>query len=107
MDEPWESWEGERPSPEYTRADGVTFRPGDRVLLRPARRADVFDLALAGKVAVIVGIEQDFEGLFHFAVAVEDDPGRDFGALGRPAHRFFFRPDEVEPLPAESEEGSP
>jgi hydrogenase maturation protease len=29
------------------------------------------------------------------AVAVEDDPGRDLGAYG---HRFFFAPDEVEPL---------
>ncbi len=24
--------------------------------------------------------------------------GRDFGAAGKPGHRFFFRPEEVEPL---------
>ena len=25
-------------------------------------------------------------------------PGRDLGAAGKPGHRFFFRPEEVEPL---------
>ena len=29
---------------------------------------------------------------------VDDDPGRDLGALGQPGHRFFFAPEEVEPL---------
>jgi hypothetical protein len=29
---------------------------------------------------------------------VDDDPGRDLGALRQPGHRFFFRPEEVEPL---------
>ncbi|MBI1914785.1 MAG: hypothetical protein HYS12_08615 [Planctomycetes bacterium] len=101
--DPGEDWRNERPVPDYTRADGVKFRPGDRVRLRPRQGADAFDLLLAGKAAVIEVIEQDFEGGFHFAVTVDDDPGRDLGAQGRPGHRFFFRPDEVEPLAPDGE----
>jgi hypothetical protein len=56
------------------------------------------DLALAGRVATIDAIEQDFEGRVYLAVTVDDDPGRDLGALRQPGHRFFFRPEEVEPL---------
>jgi len=29
---------------------------------------------------------------------IEDDPGRDLGALRQPGHRFFFAPEEIEPL---------
>jgi hydrogenase maturation protease len=32
-------------------------------------------------------------------VTVDDDPGRDLGERRQVGHRFFFRPDEVEPLP--------
>jgi hypothetical protein len=56
------------------------------------------DLALAGRAATIEAIEQDFEGRVYLAVTVDDDPGRDLGALRQPGHRFFFRPEEVEPL---------
>jgi hypothetical protein len=77
---------------------GFELRRGDRVRLRPAARADVLDLALRGKTAAIESIEQDLEGRVYFAVSVDDDPGRDFGAAGLPGHRFFFGPDEVEPL---------
>jgi hypothetical protein len=31
-------------------------------------------------------------------VTVDDDPGRDLGAEGNTGHRFFFAPEEVEPL---------
>lgn len=75
-----------------------TARPGDRVRLRPRGRADAIDLLLAGKTATVVSVEEDFEGGTHLAVTVDDDPGRDLGAGGMPGHRFFFRPDEVEPL---------
>jgi hypothetical protein len=74
-------------------------RAGDRVRLRPLGRADVMDLALAGRTATVDTIERDFEGQVYLAVTVEDDPGRDLGALRQPGHRFFFRPEEVEPLP--------
>ncbi len=75
------------------------IRQGDRVRLRPKRRADIMDLALAGMAATIETIEEDYEGQVFLAVTVDDDPGKDLGALRQPGHRFFFRPDEVEPLP--------
>jgi hypothetical protein len=59
---------------------------------------DIFDLALAGQVAIIESIEQDYENNVHLAVVLEDDPGRDLGMLRQPGHRFFFTPEEVVPL---------
>ena len=56
------------------------------------------DMALAGKAATIEAIEQDFEGRVYLAVIVDDDPGKDLGSLRQPGHRFFFAPEEVEPL---------
>ncbi len=76
------------------------LRAGDRVRLRPRRRADILDLALEGKAATIASIELDFEGRFHLAVTVDDDPGSDLGTLRHPGHRFYFLADEVEPLDA-------
>jgi hypothetical protein len=77
---------------------GVEIKPGDRVRLRPRAGGDIFDLALAGQVALIEAIEQDYEGKSHLAVVLEDDPGRDMGMLRQPGHRFFFAPEEVEPI---------
>jgi hydrogenase maturation protease len=77
---------------------GVQVRPGDRVKLRPRAGGDVFDLALDGKIAVVESIEQDYEGQPHVCVVVEDDPGRDIGMMRQPGHRFFFAPNEVEPV---------
>lgn len=71
---------------------------GDRVRLRPRQRADIFDMALAGMTATIDSIEEDYEGRVYVAVTVDEDPGRDLGALRQIGHRFFFRLDEVEPL---------
>ena len=77
----------------------VDLRPGDRVRLWPLGRADILDLALEGKTATIEAIEQDFEERIYLAVTVDDDPGKDLGALRQPGHRFFFQPEEVELLP--------
>ena len=76
----------------------VELCAGDRVVLRPRRRADVLDLALRGKIATIESIEQDLEGQIYLAVTVDDDPGNDLGALRQPGHRFFFYFEEIEPL---------
>ncbi len=76
----------------------VVLKPGDKVRLHPAQGGDIFDLALAGKVATVETIEVDFEDRAHVAVTVDDDPGRDLGRTGQPGHRFFFHPHEVEPL---------
>ena len=82
------------------------IRQGDRVRLAPNRRADILDLALAGMTATVEAIEQDFEGRVYLAVTVDDDPGKDLGALRQPGHRFFFQPEEVEPLDDPREENS-
>ena len=66
-------------------------------MLRPSARSDIFDLALAGRAATVVSIEQDWDGRTYVTVTVDDDPGRDLGIEGKPGHRFFFAPDEVEP----------
>jgi hypothetical protein len=83
---------------ELINVDGVDLRQGDQVRLRPRAGGDILDLALAGKIATIESIEQDFENRIYLAVTVDDDPGRDLGALRQPGHRFFFAPEEVEPL---------
>jgi hypothetical protein len=79
------------------RGPDAEFKKGDRVRLQPRRRADIFDIALAGKLATVVSVEQDFEEGVHLCVTVDDDPGKDLGLEGKPGHRFFFGPDEVEP----------
>ena len=48
------------------------------------------DLLLAGRTAVIESIEQDYEGGYHVAVVLDDDPGRDLGMMRQPGHRFFL-----------------
>ena len=78
---------------------GVEVGLGDIVRLHPRAGGDVFDLALAGKTAIIESIEQDYDGKIHLAVVIEDDPGRDLGVLRQPGHRFFFDPAEVELIP--------
>jgi hydrogenase maturation protease len=92
----WE--ELERPAPDAVLVDGVALRARSRVRLRPRAGGDIMDLALAGRTAVIEGIDQDTDGNVSLAVVVLDDPGRDLGERRQPGHRFFFAPDEVEPL---------
>ena len=86
---------------ESVRVFGIDLKLGDRVRLWPKTGGDIFDLALSGKVAIIEAIEQDYEDKLHFAVVVDDDPGKDMGMLRQPGHRFFFSPEEVEPLALE------
>lgn len=97
MNHDWEYLEG-RPKPASVRIRGVEIQPGSRVRLHPRKGGDIIDTALAGQVAVIESIEQDYEDAVYLAVVLEDDPGRDMGFLRQPGHRFFFTPDEVEPL---------
>ena len=80
---------------------GVVLQAGDRVRIRPKRRADAMDMILAGKIAVIESVEQDVEGAIHFALVLADDPGADIGFARMPGHRFFYASDEVEPLTGE------
>ena len=97
----WEEIEGR--APRSVVVAGVEIGRGSRVLLRPRPGADIFDLALAGKIAVVDRLEQDLEGAIQVAVVLEDDPGRELGEARQPGHRFFFSADEVEPLAAEGQ----
>jgi hydrogenase maturation protease len=88
---------------EKTRLDhleiaGVELRTGSRVRLRPRPGGDVMDIALAGQIATIECIEQDYEGKQHVCVVLDEDPGRDMGLLRQPGHRFFFDAEDVQPL---------
>lgn len=78
---------------------GRAAQVGDKVRLHPGVRADAFDLLLAGKVARIEAIQQDFENRCYLVVTVDDDPGREqWDERVLPGHRFFFFPEEVELL---------
>ncbi|MEA2374774.1 MAG: hydrogenase maturation protease, partial [Thermoleophilaceae bacterium] len=96
----WE--ELERPAPDSVTVDGVEVRRRSRVRLKPRAGGDVFDIALAGRTAVVEEIVQSMEGELHLAVTVEDDPGRDLGEQRQIGHRFFFSAEEIEPLGGEA-----
>ncbi|WOJ90886.1 hypothetical protein RZS28_06270 [Methylocapsa polymorpha] len=82
-------------------SNGRHLAVGDHVRLNPRKGGDIMDLALKDKVAVIEGIERDFEDRLHVVVTLLDDPGRDLGAAGFPGHRFFFSQEELEPVGGE------
>jgi hydrogenase maturation protease len=79
----------ERRGPESVTVDGVELRRGSRVRLRPRAGADVFDLALAGRVGTVHSIEEDTDDRVQLAVVVD---------AAQPERRFFFAPAEVEPF---------
>ncbi len=87
------------PVPRSVDVGGVPVGRGSRVVLRPrGDGGDVFDRAIAGQVGTVEQIHQDLEGGIQLAVVLEDDPGRDLGEKRQPGHRFFFAPDDVEPM---------
>ncbi len=98
MNRDWNPFEEAAAPPESVRVFGIELRVGDRVRICPKKKADIIDMALAGKIAVIEAIEQDFEDHIQLAVVLDDDPGREFGMMRQPGHRFFFSPDEIEPV---------
>ena len=97
MDDFFREYE-ERPALQSVVVRGVELAKGSRVLLWPHAGGDIMDLALKGKVAFVAGIEQDYEDRIYIAVTLEDDPGRDLGEDRFLGHRFFFSPEEIEPL---------
>ena len=94
-----------RPELRSLDVEGVEIRKGSRVMLWPRAGGDIMDIALAGKVAFVEGIEQDYEDRVYIAVTLEEDPGRDLGGDRILGHRFFFSPGEVVPLDSEASPG--
>jgi hypothetical protein len=85
-------------APASVRIDGVDVRKGSRVRLHPRGSSDIFDIVLQDKVAIVEEVEQDYDDRLKLAVTIEDDPGRDLGQARMIGHRFYFGPDEVEPI---------
>ena len=78
--------------------DGVRYRLGDKVVLRPESNATPQDHLVAGRWATIERIYFDYDGTVHLAVTVDDVPGQE---LMRDIGRYlYFKPNEVEMVPA-------
>jgi hypothetical protein len=77
---------------------GVTYRLGDKVVLRPESNATPQDHLVAGRSATIERIYYDYDGAVHLAVTVDDVPGQE---LMRDIGRYlYFKTSEVEMVPA-------
>ncbi|GAC1304956.1 MAG: hypothetical protein NVSMB19_16190 [Vulcanimicrobiaceae bacterium] len=88
--------EAERSAPAYVIVNGTRVAKGSSVRIAPKRNADAWDMFLAGKVATVCGIQQDFEDRTYVTVTIDDDPASEYHEwYGR---SFFFDTDEVEPL---------
>ncbi|PZR98114.1 MAG: hypothetical protein DLM67_06480 [Candidatus Nephthysia bennettiae] len=96
IDPNWDPW-GQTAPLQSVPWRAAELHVGDHVRLRPRGSADIMDMALAGKTAIVEAIEQDYDDEVQVAVVLDDDPGRDLGMLRQPGHRFFFRLEEVEP----------
>ncbi len=85
------------PEHDSVRIGEVDVRRGTKVVLRPGvRRADPYDMFLAGLRATVAAVLSDVDGKTHLAVSVDEDPGADLKvAHGR---YLYFAPDEVEPI---------
>ena len=80
--------------------DGVTFRKGGKVILRPGRSRDVYDSMLDGRAATIERLYYDSDGDAHIAVTVDGDAAQ--GLFRETGRYLFFRGHEVEAVPERS-----
>ncbi len=80
---------------EEVTVDGVAFRRGDTVRLRPGHGGDPQDHIVSGRTATIEKILHDVDDRLYFAVTIDEDPGQE---LLRDTGRFmYFFEGEVEP----------
>ncbi len=90
--------------PESVVIAGRIVKAGDKVLLRPGRGrqgtlTDAIDMMLDGQTARVEVLQQDFENRIYLVVTLDVDPGREqWDERVLPGHRFYFFPEEVEPL---------
>jgi hypothetical protein len=75
---------------------GVTYRRGDKVVLRPPLDADVYDKMLDGRTATIHRLFLRVDDRLHLGVTVDDDPMQEI--LGESGRFLFFFTEEVEVL---------
>ena len=75
--------------------DGILYSKGDKVKLNLGkRRSDTSDIFLNGKIATIEVIHTDYDDNIHFAVTIDDDPGKDL--LRELGMYLYFSPEEIE-----------
>ncbi len=74
--------------------DGVRYRRGDKVILRPPQTADVYDKMLDGRSATIHRLFLRVDDRLHIGVTVDDDPMQEI--LGESGRFLFFFAEEVE-----------
>jgi hypothetical protein len=80
--------------------EGVMYRLGDHVRLRPMPGRNAQDHLLDGRTATIERIYIDYSDVVHLCVTVDSDPGQE---LMRDIGRYlYFKPDEVVPSPGGS-----
>jgi hypothetical protein len=83
-----------RAGEESADVEGVTFRRGAAVVIRPGAEADLHARMLDGRTATIERIFTDYDGRTHLGVTIDDDPGQE---LMRDTGRYlFFFAEEVE-----------
>jgi hypothetical protein len=83
-----------RAGEEVAHVNGVTFRRGGKVVIRPGPDADLHARMLEGRTATIERIFTDYDGKMHLGVTIDDDPGQE---LMRDTGRYlFFYAHEVE-----------
>jgi hypothetical protein len=73
--------------------DGVTFRRGGRVVVRPGVEADLQARMLEGRTVTVERIHRDYDGRVHLGVSV-DEPGHE--VLRETGRFLWFFPPEVE-----------
>ncbi len=71
------------------------------VRVQPKREANILDVVLKDKVAIIPVVKRDRGKHSHVAITLSDKPGRDVGLDRLLGHRFFAR-DEIELLALET-----
>ena len=76
-----------RAGEEAAEIDGVTFRRGAGVIIRPGPEADLHARMLDGRSATIERIFTAYDGRTHLGVTIDDDPGQD---LMRETGRYLF-----------------
>ena len=73
--------------------DGVVFRRGGRVVVRPGVEADLQARMLEGRTVTVERIHRDYDGRVHLGVSV-DEPGHE--VLRETGRFLWFFPPEVE-----------
>jgi hypothetical protein len=82
------------PGERETTFNGITYKRGDKVILRPPVSADVYDKMLDGRMATIHRLFLRVDDRLHLGVTIDDDPMQEI--LGESGRFLFFFAEEVE-----------